>query len=107
MNPKDHDPVMTSKRRPKTFITSSTSWPGYRGSRTNCWLILKLFQKGTLSSSENSSQISELTLKAPPPKNPLRIVEQRPADAFPGLDDEQLKHHAFGTLEQFILDLSR
>ena len=36
-------------------------------------------------------------------EGPLRIVEQRPAGAFPGLDDEQLKHHAFGTFEQFTL----
>ena len=45
--------------------------------------------------------------KSPASEGSLRIVEQRPADAFPGLDDEQLKHHAFGTLEQFILNLSR
>lgn len=41
----------------------------------------------------------------PAAEGPLRIVEQRPADAFPGLDDDQLKHHAFRTLEQFILKL--
>ncbi len=45
--------------------------------------------------------------KSPASEGSLRIVEQRPADAFPGLDDDQLKHHAFGTLEQFILNLSR
>jgi hypothetical protein len=43
--------------------------------------------------------------ESPASEGPLRIVEQRPADAFPGLDDDQLKHHAFGTLEQFILKL--
>jgi len=45
--------------------------------------------------------------ESPSSEGSLRIVEQRPADAFPGLDDDQLKHHAFGTLEQFILNLSR
>ena len=45
--------------------------------------------------------------KNPASEGCLRIVEQRPADAFPGLNDDQLKHHAFGTLEQFILNLSR
>ena len=53
--------------------------------------------------------LSNLTtsFKSPASEGSLRIVEQRPADAFPGLDDDQLKHHAFGTLEQFILNLSR
>jgi len=32
----------------------------------------------------------------------LRVVEQRPANAFPDLDDDQLKHFVFGTFEQFI-----
>ncbi len=45
--------------------------------------------------------------ESPASEGSLRIVEQRPADAFPGLDDDQLKHHAFGTLKQFILNLSR
>jgi len=44
--------------------------------------------------------------KSPASEGCLRIVEQRPADAFPGLNDDQLKHHAFGTLNQFILNLS-
>ena len=53
--------------------------------------------------------LSNLTtyFKSPASEGSLRIVEQRPADAFRGLDDDQLKHHAFGTLEQFILNLSR
>ena len=31
-----------------------------------------------------------------------RIVEQRPADAFPDLEDDQLRHFSHGILEQFI-----
>lgn len=45
--------------------------------------------------------------ESPSSEGSLRIVEQRPADAFPELDDDQLKHHAFRTLEQFILNFSR
>ena len=32
----------------------------------------------------------------------LSIVEQRPADAFPGLDDDQLRQFAHATFLQFI-----
>lgn len=35
-------------------------------------------------------------------EGPVRIVEQRPADAFPDLGDDQLRYYAHGTLEQFI-----
>jgi hypothetical protein len=35
-------------------------------------------------------------------EGPVRIVEQRPADAFPDLGDDQLRYFAHGTLEQFI-----
>ena len=35
-------------------------------------------------------------------EGPLRIVEQRPADAFPDLGDDQLRHFAYGTMVQFI-----
>ena len=33
---------------------------------------------------------------------PVRIVEQRPADALPDLGDDQLRHFAHGTMVQFI-----
>lgn len=35
-------------------------------------------------------------------EGPLRIVEQRPADALPDLGDDQLRHFAHGTMVQFI-----
>ena len=35
-------------------------------------------------------------------EGPIRIVEQRPADAFPDLGDDQLRHFAYGTMVQFI-----
>ena len=35
-------------------------------------------------------------------EGPVRIVEQRPADALPDLDDDQLRHFAHGTMVQFI-----
>lgn len=35
-------------------------------------------------------------------EGPKRIVEQRPADAFPDLDDDQLRYFSHGTMEQFI-----
>lgn len=35
-------------------------------------------------------------------EGPTRIVEQRPADAFPDLEDDQLRHFSHGVLEQFI-----
>ncbi len=35
-------------------------------------------------------------------EGPVRIVEQRPADALPDLGDDQLRHFAHGTLEQFM-----
>ena len=40
--------------------------------------------------------------ESPEAEGPLRIVEQRPADAFPGLDDDQLRNFAHGTMERFI-----
>ena len=43
--------------------------------------------------------------ESPEAEGPLRIVEQRPADAFPGLDDEQLRNFAHGTMERFIRDI--
>ena len=36
---------------------------------------------------------------------PTRIVEQRPADAFLNLNDDQLRYFAHGTMEQFIKKL--
>lgn len=38
-------------------------------------------------------------------EGPIRIVEQRPADAFLDLDDNQLRNFAQGTMEQFIKKL--
>jgi hypothetical protein len=38
----------------------------------------------------------------PDAEGPFRVVEQRPADAFSNLDDDQLRYFAHGTLEQFI-----
>ena len=38
-------------------------------------------------------------------EGPIRIVEQRPADAFLDLDDNQLRNFAHGTMEQFIKKL--
>lgn len=38
-------------------------------------------------------------------EGPIRIVEQRAADAFPDLDDDQLRYFAQGTMEQFIKKL--
>lgn len=38
-------------------------------------------------------------------EGPLRIVEQRPADAFPDLGDDQLRHFAYGIIEQFMLKM--
>jgi hypothetical protein len=35
-------------------------------------------------------------------EGPVRIVEQRPADALPDLGDDQLRHFAHGTMVQFI-----
>jgi hypothetical protein len=38
-------------------------------------------------------------------EGPMRIVEQRPADAFIDLDDDQLRNFAYGIIEQFIKKL--
>ena len=38
-------------------------------------------------------------------EGPIRIVEQRPADSFSDLDDNQLRYFAHGTMEQFIKKL--
>ncbi len=35
-------------------------------------------------------------------EGPLRVVEQRPADAFSDLNDDQLRYFAHGTMEQFL-----
>jgi len=35
-------------------------------------------------------------------EGPTRIVEQRPADVFPDLEDDQLRYFSHGILEQFI-----
>ncbi len=35
-------------------------------------------------------------------EGPKRILEQRPADAYPDLDDDQLRYFSHGTMEQFI-----
>lgn len=35
-------------------------------------------------------------------EGPVRIIEQRPADAFPDLGDDQLRNFAHGILEQFM-----
>lgn len=43
--------------------------------------------------------------ETPEAEGPLRIVEQRPADAFSGLDDDQLRNFAHGTMERFIRDI--
>lgn len=38
-------------------------------------------------------------------EGPVRIVNERPADAFPDLDDDQLRYFAHGTMEQFIQNM--
>jgi hypothetical protein len=38
-------------------------------------------------------------------EGPLRIVEQRPEDAFFDLDDDQLRNYAYGIMAQFIKKL--
>jgi len=38
-------------------------------------------------------------------EGPARIVNERPADAFPDLDDDQLRYFAHGTMEQFIQNM--
>ncbi len=43
--------------------------------------------------------------KSVDPEGPMRIVEQRPADAFSDLDDDQLRNFAQGIMEQFIQKL--
>jgi hypothetical protein len=43
--------------------------------------------------------------ESPDSEGSLRVVEQRPANAFPDLDDDQLKQFVFGTFEQFIKKL--
>jgi hypothetical protein len=43
--------------------------------------------------------------EGPESEGPLRIVEQRPTDAFSDLDDDQLRYFAHGTMEQFIKKL--
>ena len=40
--------------------------------------------------------------ESPEAEGPLRVVEQRPADAFSNLDDDQLRYFAYGTMEKFI-----
>jgi hypothetical protein len=40
-------------------------------------------------------------------EGPKRIVKQRPADAFPDLDDDQLRYFSHGTMEQFIQRMER
>ena len=40
--------------------------------------------------------------ESPDAEGPVRIVEQRPADALPDLGDNQLRHFAHGTMVQFI-----
>ena len=35
-------------------------------------------------------------------EGPIRIVEQRPADAFPDLDNDQLRYFSHGIIEKFI-----
>ncbi len=43
--------------------------------------------------------------KSPDAEGPIRIVEQRPTDAFTELDDDQLRNFAHGTMAQFIKKL--
>ena len=43
--------------------------------------------------------------KNPDAEGPFRVVEQRPANAFSNLDDDQLRYFAHGTLEQFIREI--
>lgn len=43
--------------------------------------------------------------ESPEAEGPFRIVEQRPADAFSGLDNDQLRNFAHGTMERFIKDI--
>ena len=62
-----------SKRRPKTFTTSSTFWPDYWVSKTKYRLILKLFQKNMPSDTGNSCQISQRISEALPPKAPCGL----------------------------------
>lgn len=38
----------------------------------------------------------------PNAEGPLRVVEQRPADAFSDLNDDQLRYFAHGIMEKFI-----
>jgi hypothetical protein len=46
-----------------------------------------------------------IQFESPDAEGPLRVVEQRPADAFSNLDDDQLRYFAHGTMEQFIKKL--
>ena len=40
-------------------------------------------------------------------EGPVRIVEQRPADGFTELDDDQLRHYSHGVLAQFIREVQK
>jgi hypothetical protein len=46
-----------------------------------------------------------IQFESPDAEGPLRVVEQRPADAFSDLGDDQLRYFAHGTMEQFIKKL--
>lgn len=43
--------------------------------------------------------------ESPDAEGPLRVMKQRPEDAFSNLDDDQLRYFAYGTVEQFIKKL--
>jgi len=43
--------------------------------------------------------------ETPNAEGPLRVVEQRPADAFSDLNDDQLRYFAHGVMEKFIYKL--
>lgn len=44
--------------------------------------------------------------ESPDAEGLFRIVEQRPADAFPDLDDDRLRNFAHGTMERFIRNIA-
>jgi len=89
---RNHDPLLTSD-----------ILVGLSGIQDKMWVDFETFSKKHAGWFRKFLSNLRTYFESLDSEGPLRIVEQRPAGAFPGLDDDQLKNHALGTLEQFII----
>jgi hypothetical protein len=78
---------------------------GLPGIQDKMWADFETFSKEHAGWFRKFLSNLRTYFESPDSEGPLRIVKQRPAGAFPGLDDDQLKNHALGTLEQFTIKL--